>query len=347
MKGLIQESSSYYEHGGTQMDAYAADEVVAVPCPFCGSERREALAVEFENVGVVRCRDCSLMYTSPRLKSPEAIYWGDATTYEREAWMIRHRGAPHHRDVNYIEELTLIRRYKPRGRFLDVGCNMGFLLRKVKEMGWLPVGVEPSPSLSRLASDWWGAPVHNCFLHDLPASELGTFDVVALSDVFEHITDPRPFLGDVRRAMKDDGILYVKVPNGRFTLLKQRLLEMMGRRPRAGIWDSSEHVVHYTDQSLRRMLETGGFEVVALTFGRPVQIPAWHNYVGHYYQHASPWYLDAKRHAARAFFYYAGFLERLLRGGRIGAMPPNLVAVARKKELGQRAGGSDFDALPH
>jgi SAM-dependent methyltransferase len=332
MLGLVQESSAHYERGGRQKDSYSASEVIEVPCPYCASERRERLMTEFDSVGIVRCRDCDLMYTSPRIHSPEEVYWGDTAKYEEEARLVFSGRLPHHRDVNYLEELHTLRGYKPHGRFLDVGCNMGFLLRKAKEMAcWDVAGVEPSPSLSRLAREKWGVKVHNCFLHELPKEELGTFDIVALSDVFEHISEPLPFLQHAKRAMKDDGVLYVKVPNGRFSLFKQRAIERLGRRPRAGIWDSCEHVVHYTDESIRRMLEKAGLEVIELTFGKPVQAPVWQDLVGHFYQYPSPWFLDWRRHIGRAALYWASFPERLLRGGGIGWFPHNIVVVARKR----------------
>jgi SAM-dependent methyltransferase len=331
MATLIHESSEHYERGGTQKDHYAADEVIEVPCPYCGSARRERLFTEHGSVGVSRCTDCTLMYTSPRIKSPEQVYWGDADKYAAEARLVFAGTAPHHRDVNYDEELRLVRKYKPSGRFLDVGCNMGFLLRKVREMGWDAVGVEPSPSLSKLATEKWHIKVHNCFLHEMPESERHSFDVVAFSDVFEHITEPLPFLDAASRMLKDDGIVFIKVPNGRFSLFKQRMAERLGKKPSAGIWDSYEHVVHYTDETIKKMLEKGGFDVVTTTFGRPVHTPVWHDHVGHFYIHPSPWYFDWKRHLGREAFYFASFPERILRGGRVGALPQNLVVIARKR----------------
>ena len=62
-----------------------------------------------------------------------------------------------------MEELELIETYVPeKGRFLDVGCNMGMLLRLARCRGWEPVGVEPSPALHRIATEELGLTVHNC-----------------------------------------------------------------------------------------------------------------------------------------------------------------------------------------
>jgi SAM-dependent methyltransferase len=316
-----------YEGGGTQRAVYGPDEVVEVACPMCGGAGGRRLATEHGAVGITRCTGCGLIFTSPRIAEPEKVYWGDHDTYVEEARLIFSGAAPHHRDPNYDEELDLIEAHRPqRGRLLDVGCNMGMLLRRARDRGWDAVGVEPSPALHRIATERLGLRVFNCFLDDLPDSELGAYDVVALSDVFEHVTEPHAMLRRVRGLLAPGGILYVKVPNARWTLLKQRLGRGGGRA--RTIWDSYEHVVHYTQETLEAMLGSEGFRPLEVTFAAPVQVPVWHLHVGHYYQYPSPWTLDPKRHLGRAAFHRLARVERRLRGGRIGAFAQNLVVVA-------------------
>jgi 2-polyprenyl-3-methyl-5-hydroxy-6-metoxy-1,4-benzoquinol methylase len=326
---LIKESQDY-QRGGTQKDEYAREELVVVDCPLCGSDERTRIYQEHGAVGVSRCAACSLIYTSPRLKSPEEVYWGKSETYYAEARLVFEGKAGHHRDPNYLEELALIRRHKPAGRFLDVGCNMGMLLRHVRRMGWDAVGVEPSPSLSRLAIEGFHLDVHNCFLHELPDHLAGSFDVIALSDVLEHIGDPLAFLTQAEKFLAPDGILYIKVPNARWNVFKQAMLRLAGKAPKQGVWDSYEHVVHYTDRTLRSMLEKAGFNILTMTIGKPVQIPVWHEYVGHYYQYPSPGVLDWRRRLGRSGFYWLSWPERACRLGSIGWFAPNLVVVAAR-----------------
>jgi len=326
---LIGESQDYIR-GGKQKSEYAPDEVVEVACPLCGSERRTRLYTEHGAIGVSQCVGCSLIYTSPRLRSPEQVYWGDASLYYQEARLIFDGKAGHHRDPNYLAEIETVERYKKAGRFLDVGCNMGMLLRLAMKRGWSCVGVEPSPSLAELAKKH-GFPVWNHFLHEVPGSENESFDVVALSDVFEHITEPLPFLQQAARLLKPDGILYVKVPNAKWNLLKQGVLGVLGRHPRQGLWDAYEHVVHYSEQTLRAMLTKGGFRVLKISTEPPVQTPNWHEYVGHYYQYPTPWFMDIGRKSARALFYRLSGIERRVRLGSLGYSAQNLVAVAKKR----------------
>jgi 2-polyprenyl-3-methyl-5-hydroxy-6-metoxy-1,4-benzoquinol methylase len=320
-----------YQRGGTQKDHYTPDEVVEAACPLCGERSGPTIANEHGSIGIRRCDGCSLLYTAPRVREPEKVYWGDHDAYVAEARLIFTGERAHHRDPNYLEELRLLERHRPqRGRFLDVGCNMGMLLRLARQRGWDAVGAEPSPSLHRIATEQLGLEVYNCFLEDMPDSTHGTFDVVALSDVFEHVTEPRGMLGDVARLLKPDGLLYVKVPNARWNLFKQHAAGLLRRTPSRGVWDSYEHVVHYTEQTLRAMLAAGGFEPLTLTFASPVQVPVWQEHVGQYFQYPSPWVLDWRRHLGRTGFHRLARVERLVRGGRIGYLAQNLVAVARR-----------------
>jgi hypothetical protein len=113
-------------------------------------------------------------------------------------------------------------------------------------------------------------------------------------------------------------------------MLKQKLGERLNRVPPYGIWDSYEHVVHYTDKTLAAMLEAGGFEPQVITFGKPIHVPVWHEYVGHFYQYPMPFVLDPKRQLVRNVAYQIGRVEARLTG-HVGYFPPNLVALASPK----------------
>ena len=322
-------AESDYERGGRQRAVYGEADVTAVTCPLCGEERGERLYTERGVLGVVRCAGCDLIYVSPRLTSPEQVYWGDAVQYEHEARMIFSGVAAHHRDPNYLDDLNVIEQFKPEGMFLDVGTNMGFFLRQTRGRRWNTIGVEPSASLAELARVHFGLDVRTCFLEDAKFPD-SHFDVVTMTDVFEHIADPRSMLREIRRILKSDGILFIKVPNGRFNVFKLRLLTLFGRLKDFDVFDSYEHVVHYTSRTLRRMLQEEGFQVRRQLIARPIQLPAWHRYVGQYYQYPSPWALDWQRHIARSLLYYASRLESRLLGGEVGWLAPNIVVVAEQ-----------------
>lgn len=190
-------------------------------------------------------------------------------------------------------------------------------------------GVDPSPSLTDIARKYFGLNIKTAFLEDA-GFEDNFFDVITMTDVFEHITTPKKILSESRKILKPDGILFIKVPNGKFNLFKYYMVKMRGRLKNYDIFDSYEHVVHYSDKTLKSMLNKYGFEVIKITIGKPIQIPVWHKFVGYYYQYPNPWVLDYKRQIGRTFLYWLSIVESLLISRQIGYLAPNIIAIAKK-----------------
>lgn len=318
-----------YERGGTQKDLYSVSDVENTSCPLCDGREYKKIYQERGVLGIVRCFDCGLIYVNPRLKNPEQVYWGAMDKYYQEAKLIFEGKMAHHRDPNYIADLSLIYKYKPRGKLLDIGTNMGFFLRNARNKGWDIYGVEPSPSLSEMARKYFNLNVKTAFLEEA-GFENEFFDIVTMTDVFEHLTQPKKVLSEVNRVLKPDGIIFIKVPNGLFNLLKLSCAKALGKLKNYDIFDSYEHVVHYSQKTLTLMLRSSGFKVIDARIGKPIQLPVWHNYVGQFYQYPSPFRLDFKRQTARALFYNISLVEHRLRLNTIGFFAPNIILLAKK-----------------
>lgn len=303
------ESSEEAAHTLRWKDVHPADELEHVPCPLCDHEAPEAVTTEW-GLGIVCCRSCSALYVSPRLKNPERGYWDDAAAKWRKYAPILRGISPHPRDRNYREHLAMIRRARPSGRFLDVGTHCGFFLRLARGQGWDLEGVDASPSSARIAGEAFGLRV---FPGTLAAARFpaGRFDIVSLVDVLEHVTQPRDLLREVSRVLAPGGVVFIKVPHARYNLLKFRLLKQLLRQERFDIFDSREHVVHYTVETLGALLKQAGFARVEFYVPRPIQSGAW-------------W-----QHFARALLYLAARLEHVL-FGRIGAPATDLAVLAWK-----------------
>ncbi len=291
--------------------------LVQVACATCGADRPTRVAHEGP-LGIVRCGGCGLLYVSPRLAEPQAHYHGDRDAVLRKYGAILRGERGHNRDPNYEQELGVLRRLKPTGRLLDVGTHCGFFLRKARGLGWTLVGVEPSPIGAALAQEFYGLDVRNALLEDAGFSD-GSFDLVTMVDVFEHVGEPMTVLGQVRRVLRDDGLLFVKVPNGRYNLFKYRLFRrLMGLRE-VEIFDAKEHVVHYTAETLRATLAAAGFKVTRAFVPLPIQDGArW-------------------KCALRSVAHVLARVQRAL-GGGFGPLATDIAVVAEKGSLGHMLG---------
>jgi 2-polyprenyl-3-methyl-5-hydroxy-6-metoxy-1,4-benzoquinol methylase len=321
-----------YEKGGIQKEYYSESEVISRVCPMCESGDYAGICKERGCIGIVKCKQCGLMYVNPMVKDPEKNYWGDEKKYFEEARLIFEDKAKSHRDINYLEDLKVIEKIKPTGNFLDIGTNAGFFLRHTRGKKWNVIGIDPSPVLSEMARKYFDLNVKTCYLNEAGFKD-EYFDVVTMTDVFEHLPDPKKMLADIKKVIKKDGILFIKVPNGKCNMLKLWLAKAFGKTKDYDIFDSYEHVTHFTHKTLKRMLVECGFKVTESRIGRPVQIPSWHKYVGRYYQYPSPYFMDWKNYTMRGLFYWISKIERIVRFGNIGCFAPNIIIAAVKKEV--------------
>ena len=108
---------------------------------------------------------------------------------------------------------------RPGGRVLDVGCGGGFLLERLAERGYSGVGVDLSPESVAIANErllGLGAGdrlrAETGSAYDPPA---GPFDLIALTDVLEHLEDPRACLRALREVVAPGGLVVVSTPNRR------------------------------------------------------------------------------------------------------------------------------------
>lgn len=146
-------------------------------------------------------------------------------------------------------------RYRENGRLLDVGSGAGFFLSGMAARGWSVEGTELSDvAAARLRSA--GFAIHVGELETLGLSE-GHYDVVIMSELLEHLLEPRQVLDAAFRTLRPGGALYLTTPN--FGSLSRRLI---GKKWRGiGI---PEHLCYFTEESLSRLLTACSYRVSEL-----------------------------------------------------------------------------------
>ena len=118
----------------------------------------------------------------------------------------------------HIARYVFAKRFCAGARVLDAGTGAGYGCAVLAQTARLAVGFDIAHDAVRFASGeyerdntrWLQAS-----LTDLPFSA-GSFDVVIAFEVIEHIQGWRQFLSEVRRTLRDGGVLLVSTPNKSF-----------------------------------------------------------------------------------------------------------------------------------
>lgn len=149
---------------------------------------------------------------------------------------------------------ALARRLPPGGRVLDLGCGDGELLDAFHARGLVAVGVDPDPQ-SRAFVRGKGLTVLAGTAEQPPGELAGqTFDLVIMSHSLEHCIDPAGALASVSRLLAPQGLAYIEVPNSgcrHFETFRQC----------SEMFDAPRHLWFFTDDALRRWIESHGMRV--------------------------------------------------------------------------------------
>lgn len=212
----------------------------------------DLLDVEFGAAGfwtMYRCRGCGSGYLDPRPSAASigAAYANYYTHTDSDRPLIRRRGIvrrllhdlvlgyqnskyglarvpslsagrilipllPPLRSAAEAELRCLPRCEGRKGRLLDVGCGGGSFLLLSQQAGWQATGVDVDPHSVAIARKQ-GLDARLGGIDSLDRSEQGTFDLVTLSHVVEHVTDPLDLLRRAHAMLKPGGALWLETPN--------------------------------------------------------------------------------------------------------------------------------------
>ncbi|MBI2353863.1 MAG: class I SAM-dependent methyltransferase [Deltaproteobacteria bacterium] len=231
---------------------------------------------------IIECRTCGFRHITP-IPTPEElekVYREDYYSTEKPLYLERHREDLEWWNLVYGERYDLFEQLLPsvRRRIVDVGSGPGFFLLQGKERGWDALGIEPS-SQSAAHSRELGLEIVEEFLDDTLVTQLGTFDVVHLSQVLEHIPHPHDMVKRAHGLLAPGGLLCVIVPND-YSPFQHALRTACGFQP---WWVAPPHHINFFDfASLKQLLERCGFEVLhqETTFPIDLFLLMGDNYIG-------------------------------------------------------------------
>lgn len=202
---------------------------------------------------LVRCRNCGLIYVNPRLKREtlaklhRSHYFSHYADTKSEA----HRKRQQCMEYEIAELEGLRKKLKLGRKILDVGCGGGFFLASLDD-SWDKQGTEINPVAIKYGKDAFGVNMLEGDLRELNLS-YGTFDVVTMRGVIEHLPDPMDELYQIYKILCEGGLIAVKAPSiggicGKIYKEKTRFV------------CPTHHIYYFSTKTLLLMLQKAGFK---------------------------------------------------------------------------------------
>ena len=169
------------------------------------------------------------------------------------------------KDFPLSSHMQVIEEVPPGSRVLDLGCGRGLLAERLQAKGCHVTGVDlappamVSPAVDRYLQADLNPPLQLPFGRE--------FDCVILADVVEHVSRSEQLLTDIRRYLKEDGILIASLPNIALWVYRLSLLAGRFEYTGRGIMDRT-HVRFYILVTARNLFGSAGFNIVREQIGR-------------------------------------------------------------------------------
>ena len=223
-------------------------------CPLCGRKTSECRPCV---PGRVKCACGMVFRPSANLRVSESQFW-DSGDYADPAWVERVYGG--RREQANRELVEAVTRLVRGGRWLDVGCGPGYLIRAARKAGWHASGIDLSRRAVALAQDAGLDAVCGDFPSQAPE---GSYDVISLIHALEYVSHPKLIVRECRNRLRRGGLLVVQSKNFSFWSRAERFF-----RSGSGIW-CPQDIRSYSPTTMTRLLRISGFETITI---RPARL---------------------------------------------------------------------------
>ncbi|MFH1857513.1 MAG: class I SAM-dependent methyltransferase [Candidatus Omnitrophota bacterium] len=233
-----------------------------VPCPLCKEAAPFSPRYVLHDKTVHWCRFCGCFYIKffPG-KSGLAHAGRDAASAFQEKYFASFYAL---RAKSFARALEMLKVLSRQGKLLDLGTGLGFFLEQARSAGWQAEGLEFSEERAAYAQNRLGFPIHVGTVEEASLRE-GTYDVVTLWDVLEHLPNPKQTLLRIRALLVPGGCLVIRTPvcDSLLPWLVRTLYRVSFGKFRFGLEKLfEEHLFHFSEKGLSRLLSSCGFRLL-------------------------------------------------------------------------------------
>jgi 2-polyprenyl-3-methyl-5-hydroxy-6-metoxy-1,4-benzoquinol methylase len=228
---------------------------VYVKCDLCGHDD-PVLFLEKNGYNIVKCRNCSMVYVNPRLKSEDLCNLYNENVISPYHYYLETKDDD---EKTFEKRLDIIEKYAKSGKLLDVGCSIGTFSVVAKNRGWEVYGVDINAQsvnycLKKLNLDVKAGDFEKL---DFPED---FFDVIIMNDFLEHVGSPTRALKKANQFLKKGGVIFIVTPKIDSFMARISKENWLHLKP-------NEHIFYFSSKTMGDILKRTGFETISI---RPI-----------------------------------------------------------------------------
>jgi SAM-dependent methyltransferase len=224
-------------------------------CPACGTLRSHKFKYSKNQCDILQCTGCGLGRTRAREFDPTSYYAESYFSGGETDGYADYLGTEPVLRREFAGTVDFIRRLRPSGKLIELGCAYGFFLQEAKpyfDVAGLELAAEAAAYCRAQ-----GLNVVTGLADRLTLAALGNADVFVLLDVIEHLPDPYETLCLCVQHLKPGGIIVITT--GDFASPVARMTGAAWR-----LMTPPQHLWFFTPESIRRMSARLGLSVQKL-----------------------------------------------------------------------------------
>lgn len=246
------------------LDSIKSMSIIKFNCYYCKSKVLDKF-IRIDKFDLYKCKKCGLLIT--RINKVKLDVSRFNRNYYSRVYIKNYIQKASELNKRFLLRLHKIEQLKRGGRILDIGCGIGLFLETLtiySNYKWNSFGIDINKRLIEVASNKIkGVRFIQGSLQTKKFSEK-YFDCITCFDVLEHDIDILNTIKEIRRILKDDGLLVIQTPNYKSIMTGITRINW-------DWWSVPDHVIHFSPNTLKQILEDYGFEIKYNFTWEPVQ----------------------------------------------------------------------------
>ncbi|MEM7467081.1 MAG: class I SAM-dependent methyltransferase [Pseudomonadota bacterium] len=178
-----------------------------IDCPVCAGHSFSHLFTK-QNEDFVVCDSCGLMLINPR---PAMQLVKETYDQDYSEHYIQKAEKKLKRCANWVARVK--KQFQPTGRWLDVGCSAGFVVKAAEQAGFDAYGVELERAAVNYASEHLNLSQVRAGTLEEQQYPDNYFDVISMYDVIEHVPNLNSIVAELKRLLRADGVIEIRTPD--------------------------------------------------------------------------------------------------------------------------------------